>query len=428
MPATADPAGACRCPAASHCRPRPCAPSPPASRVDAEAILARFGAAALVSVRPSPVDPDWGGPGTILNIGMNDDRHAELAGSHGEAAATALYLRFVQSYATHVARLDPDAFAVAEPSEAALKAALAAYEAEMDEPFPQDPGRAAHRGAALDGAGLGGDLGAASAPGQGRAGRGAGSASWCSRWRWGSGRGLSGSGVIQFVDPVTGRPQVTGRYLGQSQGRDALADTEAALYLTRDQRGPSLEEVGARGLRRPAALRRGLPRRGCARRCRSSSPSIPARSTSSTRSASPGRRAPRCGSRWRWPRTGSSAMRRRCCGSSRGRCPSCCTARSTRAPAATASPAASPPARARRSGRIVFSSAAAQASAGAGRALHPGAARDRARGYPRHACRRRRADRARRHHQPCRGDRPRPWPALRRRRLRPEARTPATGR
>ena len=38
----------------------------------------------------------------------------------------------------------------------------------------------------------------------------------------GIGQGISGSGVIQFVDPVTGQPQITGRYLGQSQGRDAL--------------------------------------------------------------------------------------------------------------------------------------------------------------------------------------------------------------
>ena len=35
---------------------------------------------------------------------------------------------------------------------------------------------------------------------------------------------------------------MTGRYLGQSQGRDALAKVEA-IYLSRDKRGPSLEEL-----------------------------------------------------------------------------------------------------------------------------------------------------------------------------------------
>ena len=48
--------------------------------------------------------------------------------------------------------------------------------------------------------------------------------------------------MIQFVNPETGLPQVNGRYMGQSQGRDALAG-QAALYLTRDPRGPSLEEA-----------------------------------------------------------------------------------------------------------------------------------------------------------------------------------------
>jgi pyruvate,orthophosphate dikinase len=47
--------------------------------------------------------------------------------------------------------------------------------------------------------------------------------------------------VIQFVDGVTGQPQVTGRYLSQSQGRAALKEA-AALYLTRDRRGPALED------------------------------------------------------------------------------------------------------------------------------------------------------------------------------------------
>jgi len=62
----------------------------------------------------------------------------------------------------------------------------------------------------------------------------------------GLGPAESGSGVIQFVSPVTGLPQITGRYLSQSQGRDALA-AEGAVYLTRDARGPSLEELYPEG-------------------------------------------------------------------------------------------------------------------------------------------------------------------------------------
>ena len=44
---------------------------------DTAKILSKFGEGPLVSVRPSSEDPDWGGPGAILNIGMNDARHAE---------------------------------------------------------------------------------------------------------------------------------------------------------------------------------------------------------------------------------------------------------------------------------------------------------------------------------------------------------------
>lgn len=52
-----------------------------------------------------------------------------------------LYLKFVQAYAVHVARLDPDMFEGLTPDSAGLRDALRAYQAEMDEPFPEDPAR-----------------------------------------------------------------------------------------------------------------------------------------------------------------------------------------------------------------------------------------------------------------------------------------------
>ena len=62
-----------------------------------------------------------------LNIGMNDKMHARLVESHGAPAANALYLRFIQAYSVHVARLDPDAFeTLSAPTEASVKAALKA--------------------------------------------------------------------------------------------------------------------------------------------------------------------------------------------------------------------------------------------------------------------------------------------------------------
>ena len=209
---------------------------------DMAALMAPFGDQPLLSVRPSSLDPDWGGPSAILNIGMNDARHAAMVADLGERAATALYLRFVQSYAVHVARLDPDEFHLPDVTDAAsLRAMLDTYEVETDEAFPQDPavqlaavlcsmaraweGTTARllrqaKGAPVD-AGLGLVVQAMAL---------------------GVGQGECGSGVIQYVDGSTGQRQIKGRYLGQSQGREALGDVEGAIYLTRDPRGPSLED------------------------------------------------------------------------------------------------------------------------------------------------------------------------------------------
>ena len=210
--------------------------------IDTQAILDHFGQAPLLSVRPSSEDPDWGGPGAILNIGMNSARHAEYANLLGHEAANKLYARFITTYSVHVAHLDPDLFVIEdEISAETLHAMLDTYEGETDETFPQSPayqlagvlrsmaraweGTTARllrqaRGAPAD-AGLGLVV-QAMAPGLGPP--------------------ESGSGVIQFAEPTTGMPQITGRYLSQSQGRDAL-NAEGALYLTRDNRGISLEEL-----------------------------------------------------------------------------------------------------------------------------------------------------------------------------------------
>ncbi len=209
--------------------------------VDCKSILAHFGADPLISVRPSPENPDWGGPATILNIGFNAARHERLALTHGQAAADALYLRFVQGYAIHVARLDPDMFEGVQPSAESLRDALRAYQAEMDEPFPDDPARQLAdvlRSMARAWEGTTARLlrQAKGAPAEAALGL------VVQEMAQGIGQGISGSGVIQFVDPVTGLQQVTGRYLGQSQGRDALKKLEA-MYLTRDPRGPSLEDL-----------------------------------------------------------------------------------------------------------------------------------------------------------------------------------------
>lgn len=205
---------------------------------DTEAMATLFGDAALVSVRSSPGKTEWGGPGTILNVGMNDRVHAALIESHGQEIADALYLRFVQTYATSVARLDPDMFHEA-PGPGALKAALATYRSETEEEFPQSMARQLAevlRSMARAWEGTTARLlrQAKGAPPNAALGL------VVQRMALGIGPGLSGSGTMQFVDGVTGQPQITGRFRGQSQGRRASVET---LFLTRDPRGASLEDV-----------------------------------------------------------------------------------------------------------------------------------------------------------------------------------------
>jgi pyruvate,orthophosphate dikinase len=206
-------------------------------------LLAGFGDGPLVSVRASSQDPAWGGPASVLNIGMNDARHAELCDTLGTAAASALYLRFIQTYAVRAAHLDAALFDPgAEEGPAAVASALRAYEAETDSHFPQDPDdqlagvlRSMARAWMSTSARL--LRQARGAPTE------AGLGLVVQQMALGVGDTESGAGIMQFIDPLTGRQQITGRYKSQSQGRDAMSAREGAMYLTRDARGPSLEDL-----------------------------------------------------------------------------------------------------------------------------------------------------------------------------------------
>jgi pyruvate,orthophosphate dikinase len=176
-----------------------------------------------------------------LNVGMNDARFVSMAQAMGEPAAARLYLRFVQSYAVHVARLDPDEFYLPDVADAAsLHAMLATYEAETDTPFPQDPAvqlaevlRSMAR--AWDGTSarlLRQAKGAAADAGLGLV---------VQAMALGVGQGECGTGTVQFVDSTTGAPRIMGRYAAQDVPQMDKTDGEGALYLTRDPRGASLE-------------------------------------------------------------------------------------------------------------------------------------------------------------------------------------------
>ena len=338
----------------------------------------------------------------------------------GETAATGLYLRFVQCYAVQVARLDPEPFHL------------------PDSRRSRRAGRDAGRLRGRDRRGVPGGLSRSSSPrccarwrvpGRGpRRGccvrpRGRrpmpASGWWCSGWRWASVRTKSGSGVIQFVSRATGEPQITGRYLSQSQGREALSAGSGAIYLTRDPRGRSLEELC------PDVFAE-LARAGEAIRTR-------LREEMQIEFTMRGRAAlhPRCGA------GGRAARGRRCR-------IAVALAEDGVIPTEEAVMRVDPQALSELLHRQVDPGGGARPhrlghrgeprrgvgadrpdlgrGAGlrrAGRGLHPGPARDQPRGHPRHDRRQGGADDPRRGDQPCRGDRPRPRPALRRRRLGP---------
>ena len=209
---------------------------------DVSQILRHFGEGPLLSVRPSSLDPDWGGPGAMLNIGMNDAKHAELCRDIGEEAATRMYMRYVQSFAVEVARLEPEEFYLPDhPSEDALRGMLQTYEYEMDAEFPQDVGvqladvlRSMAR--AWEGTTARLLRQAKGAPVD------AGLGLVVQEMALAVGDGVSGAGVMQFVDSSTGEPQINGRFVPQAVTADKLRDSEGALYLTKDPRGLSLEE------------------------------------------------------------------------------------------------------------------------------------------------------------------------------------------
>jgi hypothetical protein len=250
---------------------------------------------------------------------------------------------------------------------------------------------------------------------------------WCRPWRWAWAGENSGSGVIQFVDRVTGQPQITGRYLAlrKARARGAEARGEGDLSDARSAR-PVAGGARARGLCRASAPWRHLPRAACARRCRSSSRSRTA--------ALPVLDALKV------PRSSRAAVRIAVALAEDGiitreeallrveprALSELCTAQvDPRAPR-DVSRAASRPARARRGADRVHLRAA-QASAARGEPcilVRRETTPEDIRGM--HAAGR--ADRTRRHDQPRRGDRARAGPALRRGRatgLRIDAQEPA---
>lgn len=209
----------------------------------------------LFSVRASAADRAWGGPSSLLNIGMNASVRDQLIAPMGTARANGLFFRFVQNFSVQVARLDSEDFddiltrtsRDGVPNYAkALDRAFALYEDEMDAAFPSDPTeqlRQALRSMASTWNGASARIlrSAQGAPAD------AGLGLIVQEMVLGVGRGEFGAGIAQFVSSATGEKSAQGRYLSQGQGRDALNTGRRAQFLSKDPRGASLEEICPEG-------------------------------------------------------------------------------------------------------------------------------------------------------------------------------------
>ena len=58
---------------------------------DVQKVVEQFPGDALMCVRPSSQDPDWGGPGAVMNIGINHTSFERFCATMGEEAAAALH-------------------------------------------------------------------------------------------------------------------------------------------------------------------------------------------------------------------------------------------------------------------------------------------------------------------------------------------------
>lgn len=206
----------------------------------------------LFSVRASAVERDWGGPESLLNIGMTPDVRDMLIKPLGQAGADRLFFRFVQDFAVQVARMDAEDFedilsectkdGVADYHTALIRA-FDLYEDDMDDAFPFDPAeqlRQALRSMANSWNGASARIlrQAKGAPSD------AGLGLIVQEMVLGLGSGECGAGTAQFIHSESGAPVAFGRYRSQAQGREAYEnDGKFAQFLARDDRGPSLEEI-----------------------------------------------------------------------------------------------------------------------------------------------------------------------------------------
>ena len=219
-----------------------------------------------IALRGSAGQRAWGGPQSILNLGITDDALPALADLIGRKGALEAYRRTIRSYGVRVGGLDPEDFdnlyydqmklrqSLREDDlEAVVAASKSLYGEELDEPFPQT------LEAQLDGA-LRAMIREWEAPTARmlREARGAPEAAGLGivlqRMVFGLGAMGSGAGSFQGVNSASGEPMATGRYLPDAQGQDAGRGMRTPHMITENEREEAGQSLPSLELSEPMAL------------------------------------------------------------------------------------------------------------------------------------------------------------------------------
>ena len=219
-----------------------------------------------IALRGSAGQRGWGGPQSILNLGITDDALPRLADLIGRKGALEAYRRAIRSFGVRVGGLDPEDFdnlyydqmklrqsLREEDLEAVVAASKALYQDELEEPFPQT------LEAQLDGA-LRAMIREWNAPTARmlREARGApedaGLGIVLQRMVFGLGAMGSGAGSFQGVNSASGEPMATGRYLPDAQGQDAGRGMRTPHMITESEREEAGQSLPSLELSEPSAL------------------------------------------------------------------------------------------------------------------------------------------------------------------------------
>jgi pyruvate,orthophosphate dikinase len=232
------------------------------------AAVPRLASGTLIAMRASAVNAVWGGPPTLLNIGVTQSRLPAIAARIGARAAQDLYRRMIQSFAVGAMDADPDAFegllhdALKDHGAAtedaldldALKVLtadfLAMIEDDTGRAFPQDP--AAQLALGLEAMARAWSSRSARILRAARGGPEVGGLAVIIQdmaLGLGPDDALSGAGRAAFRSARGGEPFLSGRWLPQAQGDDALAGLRPPRMVGAEERAaegqpePSLEDM-----------------------------------------------------------------------------------------------------------------------------------------------------------------------------------------